>query len=490
VTSTEEALTAWGAYDRDDPFPLFAEVRALGPVHAVTLADGHAAWLIVGYDAARAALNDPRLSKDMQAALAASSEVVAEGLPGPAFARHMLNVDPPDHTRLRHLVASAFTVRRIEALRPRVQAIINELLDHIAEQPADRPVNLVASFAFPLPFTVICELLGVPKTDRGALGRELTTLLSPYSTPEEEVRAKAASDAAVAMLGALVDAKHHTPGDDLVSALLEAREGDERLTQQELLSTIFQLIVAGHDTTTSLIGNGLVCLLRHPEQLAQVRAEPERLAAVVEEILRYDAPVPHSTFRYTIEPVTVGSTTIPAGAQVIISLAAANRDHARYAEAETFDVDRPYVRHLAFGHGIHFCLGAALARMEGQLALGALLHRFPELRLAVPAEDLHWGHGDGLVLRGLSELLVVPGPAHARETSDDIDGRTRPMTRKVADCRDFPSETACTLTISGTEMEVIQAAAEHAVSTHGHTDGPELRDQIRGMLKDEVPASA
>jgi Cytochrome P450/Protein of unknown function (DUF1059) len=250
------------------------------------------------------------------------------------------------------------------------------------------------------------------------------------------------------------------------------------------------LIVAGHDTTTSLIGNGVVSLLRHPGQLELLRAEPDRLAAAVEELLRYDAPVPHSTFRYATEPVAIGGTTIPAGAQVIISLAAANRDRVRYADADTLDIDRPYVRHLAFGHGIHFCLGAVLARMEGQLALGALLLRFPELRLAVPVSDLHWGHGDGLVLRGLSELPVVPGPAQASRASDDPNQRTRFMTRKVADCRDFPSETGCTLTITGTEMEVIQAAAEHAVSTHGHIDGPELRQQIRAMLKDEVPGSA
>jgi cytochrome P450 len=489
VTSTEQALGAWGAYDRDNPFPLFAAVRERGAVHQVTLADGHEAWLVVRYDEARTALNDPRFSKDMQAALALSSDVVAEGLPGPVFARHMLNVDPPDHTRLRRLVAAAFSVRRIEALRPRVQAIIDDLLDAIAAAGPDGRVDLVASFAFPLPFTVICELLGVPEPDRAALGRELTALLSPVSTPTEYARAKAASDAVVAMLGALVEAKQHVAGDDLVTGLLEARDGDERLTHRELLSTIFQLIVAGHDTTTSLIGNSVVALLRHPDQLALLEADPDRIVAAVEELLRYDAPVPHSTFRYAVEPVELAGATIPAGAQVIISLAAANRDDEHYAAAEALDIDRPDVRHLAFGHGIHFCLGAALARMEGQLALASLLHRFPRLRLAGQVDDLHWGHGDGLVLRGLSELPVVPGPARGRPVRDGRKERSTAMTRKVADCRDFPSETACTLTIAGTEMEVLQAAAEHAVSTHGHVDGPELRAQIRAMLKDEAPAS-
>src|SRR2546423_3645872 len=207
VTSTEQALAAWGSYDRDDPFPLFADVRSRGPVHAATLADGHAAWLVVGYEEARAALNHPKLSKDMQAALSASSEVVAEGLPGPAFARHMLVVDPPDHTRLRHLVATAFTHQRVEAVRPRVQAIVDDLLDAIAAEPADAPIDLVASFAFPPPYTVICELLGVPEDDRAVLGNALRALLSPWSTPEEYARAKAGSDIVVDMLGALVDAK-------------------------------------------------------------------------------------------------------------------------------------------------------------------------------------------------------------------------------------------------------------------------------------------
>jgi cytochrome P450 len=413
--TTAEALGAWGAYDRDDPFPLFAELREQGPVHEVTLVDGHDAWLVVGYEEARVALNDPRLSKDMHAALASGGGVVAEGLPGPAFARHMLTVDPPDHSRLRRLVSTAFTPRRVEELRPRVQVIVDDLLDEIAAAGPDARVDLVSAFAFPLPFTVICELLGVPEPDRPGLGRGFTQLLVPTSTADEFARAKRASDAVVAMLEALVEAKQKAPGNDLVSGLISARDGDERLTTQELLSTIFQLMVAGHDTTASLIGNGVVALLRHPPQLDELRADPALLAAAIEELLRYDAPVPHSTFRYAIAPLEMGAVTIPAGAQVIICLAAANRDSGQYADPDALDIDRAESRHLAFGHGIHHCLGAPLARMEGQLAFGSLLRRFPQLQLAVPVDELHWGHGDGLVLRGLSELPVVPGPSRPRE---------------------------------------------------------------------------
>lgn len=404
-----DSFASWGSFDLDDPFPLFAEARKLSAVHPVTLADGHDAWLVVRYEEAMNALNDTRLSKDMDAALAKSSEVVAEGLPGPDFARHMLTVDPPDHTRLRRLVSAAFTPRRVEALRPRVQTITDDLLDAIAERSPDSSVDLVSAFAFPLPFTVICELLGVPQADRARLGQQFTKLLVPTSTAAEYAEAKTASDAVVAMLRDLVAGKETSPGDDLVSALIGARDGDDGLDGRELLSTFFQLMVAGHDTTASLIGNSVVALLRNPEQLSKLRSDPGTTPAAVEEFLRYDAPVPHSTFRYASEPLTLGDATIPEGAQVIICLAAANRDHDRYAKPESLDIDRAATRHLAFGHGIHHCLGAPLARMEGCLALGALLRRFPDLALAVPSENLHWSHGDGLVLRGLSELPVIPG---------------------------------------------------------------------------------
>ena len=409
------ALTAWGAHHRDDPFALFADVRRRGAVHQVTLVDGHEAWLVVHHADARAALNDPRLSKDMHAALAADAAVVSEGLPGPVFARHMLTVDPPDHTRLRGLVSKAFSPRRIEGLRPRIQSIVDDLLDDIAADGADSRVDLVARFAFPLPFTVICELLGVPESDRVPLGRGLTGLLVPTSTPEQYAKAKVASDSVVAMLEQLVDVKSRSPGDDLVSALIAARDGDERLDTRELLSTLFQLIVAGHDTTASFIGNSVVALCRNPSQLATLRDNPARLAAALEEFLRFDAPVPHSTFRYAVEPVELGGVTIPAGAQVIISLAAANHDERVYDDPELLDIDRSGTRHLAFGHGVHHCLGAPLARLEGHIALGTLLRRFPQLRLAVADDELTWGHGDGLVLRGLSELPVIPGPALPRQ---------------------------------------------------------------------------
>lgn len=423
----DEAFESWGSFDVDNPFPLFAQARELGAVHPVTLADGHDAWLVVRFEEAMAALNDPHLSKDMHAALASGSEVVAEGLPGPEFARHMLTVDPPDHTRLRRLVSAAFSPRRVEALRPRVQTITDDLLDDIAAMDPGSRVDLVSAFAFPLPFTVICELLGVPEADRRHLGQEFTKLLVPTTTAAEYAEAKKASDAVVAVLRDLVATKEAAPGDDLVSALISARDGDERLDSQELLSTIFQLMVAGHDTTASLIGNSVVALFRNPEQLGKLQEDLSRIPAALEEFLRFDAPVPHSTFRYAAEPVSIAGQKIPAGAQVIICMAAANRDHNRYASPESLDIDRGTTRHLAFGHGVHHCLGAPLARMEGDIALGSLLRRFPQLSLALRAEDLHWSHGDGLVLRGLSELPVIPGPGLPRAgASGSAQAESRP----------------------------------------------------------------
>jgi cytochrome P450 len=400
------ALDAWGDYDRDDPFPLFARIRAAGPVHPVTLADGHPAWLVLGHAEARAALNDPRLSKDMHAAFAQEGAVMAEGLPGPAFARHMLAVDPPDHTRLRRLAAPAFSKPRTEALRPRVQAIVDGLLDQL-DRRGDTIVDLVSGFAFPLPFTVICELLGIPEPDRAELGAWFTTLLAPSAAPEPPEEAFAASTRIVGYLTELVDRKGSEPGSDLVTDLVRSGDDDGGLTDQEVLSTIFQLVVAGHDTTTSLIGNGVIALLDHPAQLAALTADPGLLPRAIEEMMRWDAPVPHSTFRYATEDVALGGAVVPANSQVIISLAAANRDPGRHPDPETFDVTRAGPSHLAFGHGIHHCLGARLARLEAAIAFTTLFSRFPTLRLAVPRSSLRWGHGDGLVLRGLSELPVM-----------------------------------------------------------------------------------
>jgi cytochrome P450 len=411
-------LDSWGAYDRDDPFPLFAEVRGAGPVHEATLVDGHHAYLVVGYAAAREALNHPDLSKDMHAALARDGGVVAAGLPGPDFARHMLAVDPPDHTRLRGLTAKAFTRTRLTALEPRIRQIARELLDDLAAR-GEGPVDLVAGYAGPLPFAVLGELLGIERDDQRLLAGWFATLLTPYAGDDPPAAAVDASDRVVGYLADLVDRRWSVPADqmpdDLVGDLVTACQ-DGRLSRQELMSTLFQLVVAGHDTTTSLIGNGVAALLAHPGQRDALVADPSLVPQAVEEFLRWDAPVPHSTFRYATSDVTIAGVRIPAGVQVLVSLAAAGRDGERNEDAEDLDILRRGSAHLAFGHGIHHCLGARLARLEAEVAFTELLARFPRLGLAVPSDDLHWDHGDGLVLRGLTELPVLLSAAERTET--------------------------------------------------------------------------
>jgi cytochrome P450 len=399
---------AWGAGDRSDPFPAYQRARDAGPVQEVTLPDGCPAWVVVRYEEARAALNDLRFSKDMHAALASGPDIVDEGLPGPAFARHMLGVDPPDHTRLRHLVAARFSQRNLSALDPRVRAIAEDLLAALAAGAPDQPVDLMEAYAFPLPYTVICELLGIPAEHRAPLGDDLHRLLRPLDTPDAFDEAKRASDHLAATFAEIIDAAAAAPGDDLIGDLARAeREG--HLDRIELQSTAFNLIVAGHETTTNLIGSTVRALLLRPELRASLGADPDRLPALLEELIRHDGPVHHATFRYAVEPVDLGGVTIPAGGQVLVSLAAANRDQRPYADPDQIDPDREGPRHLGFGHGIHHCLGAGLARLEGAVAVSALVRRFPDLRPAAPLDELPWERGDGVVLRGLTALPVYLG---------------------------------------------------------------------------------
>lgn len=370
-------------------------------VRDTVLPDGHRAMHVTGYAAAREALFHPDLSKDMLAAMAADGEVVAEGLPGRAFARHMLSVDPPDHTRLRALAAKAFTRTRLAVIEPAIRRRTDELLTTLAGSTG--PVDLMAGFARPLPFSVVGDLLGIEGSDQGPLADSFAMLLSPYAgDPPPEV--VAASDRVVAYLEGLVD-RRSLDHEGLVGDLARAME-EGSLDRQELLSTVFQLVVAGHDTTTNLIGNGMVALLRNPDQRAMLTVDPGLVPQAIEEFLRFDPPAPHATFRYAVHDVTIAGTVIPAGAQVLVSLVSAGLDEERNPDPDVLDIHRTGAAHLAFGHGVHHCLGARLARMEAEIAFTALLDRFPRMALAVPADQLRWDHGDGLVLRGLSELPV------------------------------------------------------------------------------------
>lgn len=383
-----------------DPYPGYAWLREHSPVHQLTLPPGIPAWLVTRYDDVRPLLGDQRLSKDM-------ARFLPEGaLPGPQvrdlLTKHMLVSDPPAHTRLRRLVAKEFTARRIEMLRPRVTEIARELLAGMG--PSGR-TDLVAAFAAPLPILVICELLGVPREDAGAFRTWSTVASDGQSTggPEFEAAIQALQEY---VLG-LIATKREKPGDDLISGLVAVRDEGDRLTDEELVAMVFLLLVGGHETSVSLIANATYHLLTHPDQLKLLRAEPDRLPAAVEEVLRHETPATTASMRFAIEDLRVGEVTIPAGGVVFLGLGAAGHDAERIPDAERFDIGRADNPHLAFGHGIHSCLGSALARLEGQVAVGALLEHFADLRLAVRPDELPWR--PGLHFRGPVELPIAYG---------------------------------------------------------------------------------
>jgi cytochrome P450 len=374
---------------------IYTALADAGPVHRFVFPSGWEGWLVTGYDAARAALTHPNLIKTGGGPFADEMPPDIAG----AMDRHLLAVNPPDHTRLRKLVAAAFTRRRSELLAPRVQEIADELVAGFADRDQ---ADLVAAFAYPLPITVICELLGIPEADRAAFRGWTGPVMQGSFAGFEAYR-----DAATALVGYLRDLlarKRAEPADDLLSALLAVRDGADALTEDELTSMVFLLLVAGHETTVNLIGNGVLALLAHPDQLAALRADPDRIAAVVEELLRFDGPLQSAVPLVSAAPVELGGVSIGAGELVVVSLLAANRDPHRGPDAGRLDVGRPEAPHLAFGYGVHHCLGAPLARLEARIALGTLFARFPDLRLAVPADEL--AKGPGLLLNGLVELPV------------------------------------------------------------------------------------
>ncbi|MEU4200057.1 cytochrome P450 [Streptomyces sp. NPDC045470] len=391
-----------GAYGPDfvaDPHPYYAKLRAQAPVHRVRVpeADTMDVWLVVGYEEVRAALADARLAKDWTRSAA---PLLGPDEDAEWQLMNMLDADPPQHTRLRKLVAREFTSRRVEALRPRVQQITDELLDTMLAAPDGR-ADLVEALAFPLPMTVICELLGVPDIERETFRVWSNELVSPTS---HEATMTAARDMA-AYLDGLIETKRRSPGEDLLSALVRTSDEDgDQLSHQELLGMAFLLLVAGHETTVNLISNGVRALLRHPAQLAALRDGFSLLDNAVEEMLRYDGPVENSTWRFATEPVEIGGKVIPAGDVVIVGLAAAGRDAERFEAPDTFDITRETRGHVAFGHGIHFCLGAPLARMEGRIAIRTLLERCPGLALDADNDALTWR--PGMTIRGPQQLPV------------------------------------------------------------------------------------
>jgi cytochrome P450 len=379
-----------------DPHTLYAELRH-EPVREVITTRGLKVWLVTGFDEAKAALADPTLSKDIRRGrdLMARHQTtdMSRAFGVSEISAHMLNTDPPDHTRLRKLVNKAFTPRTIEPMRARIAEISTDLLDAMA--PLDE-VDLLPAFAFPLPITVICELLGVPGVNRDDF-REWTSALVE-ATSVDSVRE--AGTAMATYLLELIEDKRANPAEDLLTELVHAGDDGDRLNAAELVSMVSLLLIAGHETTVNLIANAVFALLRHPDQLAALRADRSLLPGAIEELLRFDGPVNSVTLRFTTKPITLGGTVIPADEIVLVSAMAANHDPDHYPDADSLDITRDASGHLAFGHGIHFCVGAPLARMEAEIAIGALLDRY-DVQLAVPAESLRWRQ---TMIRGLEKL--------------------------------------------------------------------------------------
>jgi cytochrome P450 len=316
------------------------------------------------------------------------------------MSRNMLDTDPSDHERLRSLVSKAFTPRLIERMRPRVQAIADALLDAVQVR---HEMDLINDYAFPLPITVIAELLSVSAEDRDKFREWLDAAVSGDTTQEYVEKVLLPNmQAFIDYLRAMFEEKRKNPRDDLIRALVWAEEAGDKLSEDEMLTIVFLLLVARHETTVNLIGNGVLALLQHPDQLQKLRDDPSLIKPAIEELLRYDGPVEISTERFAREDVWIGETVIPKGELVMVVIASADHDPQRFPEPETLDVTRADNKHLAFGKGIHFCLGAPLARMEGQIAINTLLHRMPNLRLKDSSESLIWR--PGLVLRGLKGL--------------------------------------------------------------------------------------
>jgi len=398
VTSSEVLFDPFLPEFNADPYPFYHRLREADPVHQSPLGF----WVLTRYDDCVMVLRDPRFGR-------AGFEGLLESVYGNTVEQgrlptSMLFRDPPDHTRLRGLVSRAFTPRVVEGLRPRIQQIVDGLLDRV--QGAGR-MEVISDLAYPLPVTVISEMLGVPEEDRerikqwsADIARSLDAIGLP-TDPEIVDRGRTGRHAIGDYFRSLIPERKKRPRGDLLSLLIEAEEQGDKLSEGELLATCVLLYIAGHETTVNLIGNGLLALLRHPKELERLRDAPSLIQSAVEELLRYDGPV-QRTARITNADVELAEHKIPKGSMVVPVIGAANRDPAHFPDPDRLDVSRPDNRHIAFGFGIHFCLGAPLARLEGQITLGTLLHRLP--RLALSTERPEWRESQ--VLRGLKALPV------------------------------------------------------------------------------------
>lgn len=399
------------AFDEDsyyqDPMGFFAWLRESRPVAPVQMPGYGRAWLVTRYTDVRTVLTDPRLAKDVRRWPGGGRTRPSEAT---GVYAHMLHADPPDRTRLRRLVQKAFAPRRA-ALQPRAEEIAAGLLDEMAAARGD-VIDLLDAYARPLPIAVLCELLGIPVADRAWIA----VAVAGYDQRAEHDRVEREL---AAYFAGLIAAKRAQPGDDLVSALVVGDGAADRLTSDELVSAVYLLVMAGFDTTVNLIASGILALLTHPEEETRLRQDPSLLMTAVEELLRFTNPVNHANDRFTTEAVPVGDVVIPAGEWVFPVTSSANRDPAQFPDPDRLDLGRDTSGHVAFGHGVHYCLGAPVARMEAEVAFGALLARFPRISLAVPASELRWRPVS--LMNGLESLPARLGPGLVIDCNRQLD---------------------------------------------------------------------
>jgi cytochrome P450 PksS len=405
VLDTKNEYQIWGVAARRDPHALYAKLRRERPIYrAIGPVSGNTFWFVTRYEDCAALLRDPRFGKEFRRSQ--TPEQLAQ-LPPPDEAlsvidSHMLNFDPPDHTRLRSLVHKAFTPTMIENLRGRIYEIADALLDDIAKSGASR-IDLVESYAFPLPIIVIAELLGIPAQDRAQFRRWTRDIV--FGGDMNEMRRAVIE--LLMYLQPIFEARRKAPQDDLISALLAVEEAGDRLSPNELTSMIFLLLVAGHETTVNLIANGTLALLEWPSELEKLRADGNLIKPAIEEMLRYNGPIENTLSRWAYEDTELGGQVIRRGDNVMATVLSANRDPDVFPDPDRFDITRTPNKHLAFGGGIHYCLGAPLARLEGAIAIEMLLKHFPNLSLAVPPSELQWN--EQIIFRSLLRLPLIVG---------------------------------------------------------------------------------
>ncbi len=398
------SLNFFGPEFAENPFPVFTQMRTLGavvPVPAPFVGGAQQVWVVTRLEEAVQVLKDKQFTVDMSTINGGDASQRMGGGPGRLLGQSMISVDEPDHRRLRGLVSKAFTPKYIQGLRPSIQQIADELLDRVQGQGK---MDLVNDYAFPLPITVISDMLGVPTQNREIIREWSDTLTGAIDTGRRGDR-RDRTQTFIDYLVQLIAEKRQHPQDDLISQLVQIEEAGDRLDEGELLSMIALLIFAGHETTSNLVGIGTLMLLDHPEQMERLKQDPALIPSAVEELLRYNGPVLSPAPRFATTDVELAGQQIHKGDVILVVLGSANRDESQFTHPEELEIARSLNRHIAFGQGIHICLGAPLARLEGDIAFTALLRRMPNLQLAIPREDVTWR--GSFNLRGIKSLPVT-----------------------------------------------------------------------------------